>query len=901
MKICEDTNGDGRADKFTAFVDQLSVPTSFVFANGGVIVVHWGKRSSLRTRTGMVTQTNRGFCSRVGAPTTPTRGRKQSALLAFDNWIWGAVGYSGFRGTVGGKDLRFGQGIFRFKPDGSALEFVRSSNNNTWGLGLTEDDIIIGSTANGNASMYLPIANRYYEAVNGWSASRLESIADSQRFYPMTEKVRQVDLHGSYTAGSGSAIYTARSFPTEFWNRAQFVAEPTGHLLGLFFLERHGADFVAHNVHNMLASDDEWTAPIYGEVGPDGALWVVDWYNYIIQHNPVPNGFQNGQGNAYETPLRDKTRGRIYRVTSKQGKPSTMPKLDPANPATLLAALKNDNMFWRMHAQRLLVERGNQDVIPQLAALVRDQSADTLGLNPAAIHALWTMKGLGVIDGSSSPATGVALTALKHPSAGVRRAAEMVLPRTESTLNALLKGKLLEDEDAQVRMAGLLALAELPPRVDVGAAILKALQEPRNSEDRWIPDAATAGAAKNDTGFLKAILTSARTHRADASAAGAGLDLKGGLGRVLRVVTIHYAARGPTDSIVATLTALKGVAPEVATAVLDGLVEGWPDSASPKLSDAAKKQLESVMDALPEIVRDRLLSLGDRWKVPGLFTGRMAAVVASLKGQVADANADDAARAAAAKRWISLEDKAEVASTILSHITLLSSPTFSTGLISALAESRKDETGGMIMDHWATFTPAVRRAAISVLLRRPGWALAMLDSIQNNSIGRTDIPPEYWSQLRQNPDRRVAGRANRLGDASATVSADRADIMKQMLPLAKEKGNAAHGKEVFTASCAVCHIFNGQGGKVGPDLTGIGSRDRSDILLEILDPNRSVEANYRLWNVTTKDGNTYSGRLEAETQTTVEILDVAAQKHVIQRKDIESLQASPTIDHAGWF
>jgi putative heme-binding domain-containing protein len=386
------------------------------------------------------------------------------------------------------------------------------------------------------------------------------------------------------------------------------------------------------------------------------------------------------------------------------------------------------------------------------------------------------------------------------------------------------------------------------------------------------------------------VLASART---EASSAISTLDSKSGLGRVVRVVTIHYAGRGPTESIVATLTALKGVAPEVATAVLDGLMEGWAAGVAPKLSEADKQQLESVMEALPELVRDRLLSLGDRWNVPGLFTGRLAAVVASLKAQVADANADDTKRAAAARRWIGLEDKAEVATAILSHVTLLSSPTLSSGLVSALGDSRKDETGGVIMEHWSKFTPAVRRAAISVLLRRSAWALAMLDSVQDKSITRTDIPLEYWSQLRQNPDRRVAGRANRMANASTSVSADRADVVNKLLPLAKEKGDAAHGKTVYVANCAVCHKFNGEGGMVGPDLTGIASRDRTDILLEILDPNRSVEANYRLWNVTTKDGNTYSGRLEAETQTTVEILDAAAQKHVIQRRDIEALEASP--------
>ena len=116
--------------------------------------------------------------------------------------------------------------------------------------------------------------------------------------------------------------------------------------------------------------------------------------------------------------------------------------------------------------------------------------------------------------------------------------------------------------------------------------------------------------------------------------------------------------------------------------------------------------------------------------------------------------------------------------------------------------------------------------------------------------------------------------------------------MKKLLPLAKEKGDPVRGKEVFTATCAVCHAFNGQGGKVGPDLTGIAARDRSEIFTDILDPNRSVEANYRLWNVTTKGGETFSGRLETESQTTVEILDTTAQKHVIQRKEIASMDGS---------
>src|SRR5262249_56952366 len=123
------------------------------------------------------------------------------------------------------------------------------------------------------------------------------------------------------------------------------VAEPTGHLVATFELERRGTDFVAKNSWNLLASDDEWTAPIMAEVGPDGCVWIIDWYNYIVQHNPTPTGFKTGKGAAYETPLRDKKHGRIYRLVYKNASPSKTPSLGDATPDVLVAALKNDNMF----------------------------------------------------------------------------------------------------------------------------------------------------------------------------------------------------------------------------------------------------------------------------------------------------------------------------------------------------------------------------------------------------------------------------------------------------------------------------------------------------------------------------------------------------------------------------
>src|SRR5262249_55704694 len=173
---------------------------------------------------------------------------------------------------------------------------------------------------------------------------------------------------------------TARTCPPEYWNRTAFVSEPTGHLTGTFVLRREGSNFRSNNPFNLLASDDEWTAPIMAEVGPDGNVWVIDWYNYIVQHNPTPIGFRTGKGAAYESDLRDKKHGRIYRIVYDgpgRAKAKQAPfSLAGATPQKLVETLQHENLFWRKHAQRLLVERGQRDIVPALCDLARAPGVD---------------------------------------------------------------------------------------------------------------------------------------------------------------------------------------------------------------------------------------------------------------------------------------------------------------------------------------------------------------------------------------------------------------------------------------------------------------------------------------------------------------------------------------------
>jgi uncharacterized protein len=510
IKICEDTNGDGRADKFTIFADHLNVPTSLTFANGGVVVTATPNILFLKDTDGDGKADVRQVLS-TGWGIADTHAQPSNLQYGPDNRVWGVVGYSGFNGQMNGKTMRFTQGVYRFKPDGSDFEFVTGSTNNTWGLGFSETFDVFGSTANNDPSFYVAIPNRYFNDTEGLppaimgaraSGPGYQSAAAFYAVHPTTPYIRQVDVQGGYTAAAGHHLYTARAFPKEYWNRIAFIAEPTAHLVGQGILENQGAGFVTRDGWNLVSGAEEWVAPVHAEVGPDGAVWVADWYNFIAQHNPTPPGYSNGKGNAYESTLRDHARGRIYRISYRNAPPAKRWVLSKTDPVGLVAALSADNMFWRITAQRLLVERGQKDVVPQLLALVKNPAVDAIGINGGAMHALWTLDGLGALAGPASDASRAAIAALKHPAAGVRKAAVMVLPKTAESAAAIVDAGLLRDPDLHTRLAATLAIADMPPAPAIGDALYAASRVPENYTDRWLSRALFIADTRHQAAFL---------------------------------------------------------------------------------------------------------------------------------------------------------------------------------------------------------------------------------------------------------------------------------------------------------------------------------------------------------------------------------------------------------------
>jgi len=472
IKILEDTNGDGRADKITLFADKLSVPTAMVFANGGVICTNGSEILFLKDTTGDDKADVRQVLF-TGFGMGDTHAGPSNLRYGFDNWIYGTVGYSGFNGTVGGEQHRFSSGAFRFLPDGSRLEYLQATTNNTWGLGFTEDFDVLGSTANANPSWYLTFPKADYDAA-GLSQPRTPRGDNNPKFFPSSTDIRQVDVFDGYTAAAGHSFYTSTRFPEEFRNRVAFVTEPTGQLVGSFDVSRSGSGFVSRQLpNNLYNSADGWSSPVHAETGPDGAVWICDWYNIIIQHNPTPTrnsaGFdaRNGRGNAYETPLRDVAHGRILRVFPKGSPDDANPGLDPAKPETLLAALGHPNLLWRQHAQRLLIETRATDSIPALRKLVASGSAAG---DVAALHAFHTLQGLGALDLETINA------ALPSANRGLRRAAIANAPLDDTLPKAVTRDGVIRGNDDRELAEIFVALTRLAPSESLGRTLHATLQ-----------------------------------------------------------------------------------------------------------------------------------------------------------------------------------------------------------------------------------------------------------------------------------------------------------------------------------------------------------------------------------------------------------------------------------------
>jgi putative heme-binding domain-containing protein len=331
--------------------------------------------------------------------------------------------------------------------------------------------------------------------------------------------------------------------------------------------------------------------------------------------------------------------------------------------------------------------------------------------------------------------------------------------------------------------------------------------------------------------------------------------------------------------------------PKALEAILSGLAKGWPKGHRWVFSDDWEDDLVRSMPKLTPSARASLMKLASAYGSTK-FAAQSAEITKSLFTSMADEKQAESARIAAAKQIAEIggADPA-IAEKLLAFITPQSSPAMNEAILEGLGANAS--SAPTIVKRLPGWTPGTRAAAIRALLGRVESTRALLGALEKGEVPLGDLALDQRQALATHTDRAIAARARAiLARGGGLPNPDREKVVQEFMAVTKKTGDAAAGKILFKNNCAKCHRHNGEGEHIGPDLSGVAVHTKEHLLIDILDPSRNVEGNFRVYRVETKDGQSFNGLLASETKTTVELIDAEAKKHILQRSDIEELQVS---------
>ena len=880
VKLLTDTDGDGRMDAVRVWADRISPCYGLVAARGGVIVICAPDILFLADRDGDGQAEIRETLF-TGFRTDVLERGINNPRWGLDNWIY--VGSGGSGGTIRGPRLpepvEIGNTDFRIAADGSAIEPVHGQVR-TFGLTMNQFGDRFPSVGR-PAAYALPLPRRYLKRnpyvvtprTNQWAA-------DIRRTYPISrphpwrvkrgEQKAWVEFYGKgettngyFTGGCGGEIYLGSLFPQSYRDNF-FFCEPSQNMIHRSIMKREGAGYQAHRAagedeSEFLASSDQWFRPVNLRVGPEGALYIVDMYREIIEdYSAIPRFLQQQYG-----VVKGNDRGRIWRLVSESSRRRQVMKLTDLPADQLVQALGNSNAWWRLTAQRILIERGDRSVAPMLAAQVYR------GVGPLArLHALYTLDGLGELDAKE------VVHALNDTNYGVRmhalRLSERWLDSDKRLLARVLS--MTNDADPAVRLQLAMTLGESnDPRVP--ATLLHLARE--RGDERWM-NSALLSSVYNSAGDLLAetlnsaeLTSGARTVIAPlAATVGARRDVPQ-MARILKAVTNHDEA----DQI----ECLKGL--------IEGLSRGI-DSVPASTDDWLT--VKRLLGSKSSQVREYAVQLAARLDLSD--APEMQTAIGEAVEQALDVNQliEDRLRAV---KLLAYAPFLTLQTTVAELLDVHQAPSIQLAAISALSTSSDHRIGGILLEGWNRHTPQLRRAVLDAIFAREDRWPILLDAIEDETIHPGAINELLRRQLIQSHDPQISSRATALFDRPDADSDLQQRIDRYQRALADGR-DTERGREVFAKNCLACHQIKGEGHQVGPGLGSVANKPDEAILLDILNPSGHIESEYVSYVVVSGDGRIFSGILASDSATSVTLLREKGATDTILRTDIESMMAS---------
>ena len=886
--ILEDTNGDGVSDKTTVFADGLLIPTGVEPGDGGAYVANSTEVLHLKDTDG----DGKADQSRIvlsGFGTEDTHHILHTFRWGMDGQLYmnqSIYIHSHVETPFGVRRLNAG-GIWQFRPETMRLEVFARGWVNTWGHTFDRWGQSFATDGAGGEGINYVVPGASYPAVFG---------------------VPRI-LHG-LNPGSpkycGLEMVDGRHLPDD-WQGNLITHDFRGHRVCRFVLSEDGSGFAARQQQDLISSNHVAFRPIDVKQGPDGAIYIADWYNPIIQHGEVD----------FRDPRRDHTHGRIWRVTAKGRKPLAKPKLVGADVASLLNSLKSPETFERQHAKRVLKELGADKVLQPLTAWVAQLDANDPQFEHHRLEGLWMFQSLDVPNVSLLDAVLKSKTAQAR-AAGVRVVAQWFGVAVGATDEPKLPGQsakalawletAIADEHPRVRLEAVRALAEFP-QLDAAKLALRAVDQPldqfseyalwqtsRELASVWLPEV-VAGRFDFE-GKIPRLLFAIRS--AEATPAVSVLVAKWKNGEVLAengIAAVETIAQlGDPDHLrfVFDKVTSNDAVPSTAALMLRTLAEAKRKrnvqpagdlgslinalkSPDPRLQLAAVDcigawKVESFRAPLAELVNDAQAS----------GPARLAAIqgVAQLGGgaskqllaQLAGSNEAESIRAAAVTSLIPLDtgNAAKLAVTWLASSKEI-------GQQGAVINAFLQHKGGPDVLASALVDQKLPEDAAKVALRiitGSGRQEPKLTDALSKSGGITNMPKKLAKEE-----------------------------MESLVNTIKDQGDAAHGERIFRRAelnCLKCHAIGGAGGKVGPDLVSIGSSAQVDYLVDsILDPNKNVKEGYQSVVVTTDQGKVLTGIKLRQTDTDLLLRDVEDREFGVPLKSIDELSNGSSLMPVG--
>jgi putative membrane-bound dehydrogenase-like protein len=869
IKLLEDRDGDGYFEHCTTFAEGLRFPSGVMPWKGGLIAADAPDILYLEDTDGD------GKADRVRRLYTGFGLDNVEQLInglqwGLDNWVHGAAGSNG--GTVRSKEKPDAPPVVlhnrdvRFRPEApGSLE--PTSGGSQYGLATDDWEQWFVAT-NSQHLRHVVLPDHYLRrnpalAVSAvtldipdhgaackvyrispferWRVERTRRRAgapDAQR-YPSTELVP-----GGYSTSTCSpVVYTADLFPTAYRGNT-LVCDPANNVIHRDLLEQHGATFVARRAdkgREFFASTDTWCRPVSLTVGPDGALYVVDFYREVIETPlSLPDDIKANLN------IESRQRGRIWRIVPEGAGRLRKPALGRESAEQLVEHLKDPNPWWRLTAQRLLVERRDRRAVPALRKLAREAM-----LPQARAHALWTLDGMKALDER------LIETALKDPSAGVR---EQALRLTDSRLVSSKRlqtavAALADDSSPRVRfqLAFTLGEANAPAMTAALARVAR-----RDLPDPWTQTAVLSSTARCAPALLDALVRDPVFVHAAAG------DAAQFLTRLAAVV----ATRAGETELARALGSL-GEEPSGTwqVAVLAGLMQGLQNSPRP---------LDQIWDHPPRGLRDAL--------------GRVRPFFERAAATAADTRQAMPARLAAAR--LLTAGPFALAGPVLQKLLTPQTPgELQLAAVRSLSRHNSPQVADMLLTGWSGYSPMVRRESLEAVFATTERVNRLLDAIEHKQLPANQIEPVRLEQLRKHPDGAVRRRARVL--LAGQVAPDRRKVVEAYRPALDLRGDMSRGQAVFKKTCSTCHRLDSVGVEVGPDLlSALRNKTSETLLIDILDPSREVDPRYINYMVTTQSGRVFTGIIAAETASSVTLRRAERAEDTILRSQIEEMQGT---------